>query len=499
MSILDPGFRALSPRLSPRPAGWLSIALQWAGPVLLVLLLAQAIGRTTLLGWAVGLVYISYDTFLLGFTATQLWPLRRAMRLVPPPAADAPRGRMGAIIAAWNEEGSLQVTIDRLAAQDDAPEVIVLADDGSTDGSADVLRKVYGLEPPPLGMLSPPSPVQPALCWLRLPRGGKARALNAAIPLLDTELIMTVDADTLLAPGALRAMRDAFAAEPELVAATGVLVPVCGTKPMQRLFQWFQRYEYVRNFLSRFAWMRQDGLLLISGAFAGFRRHAVVRVGGFDPQSMVEDYELIHRLHRHAHESGLDWRVRVVGGALASTDAPASPMAFMRQRRRWFGGFLQTQHWNRDMVGNPRFGKLGTRMLVVKALDTAQPIYGLTAFAILVWLLAHGALPLAGAIVAVMLGKVVIDLTFHLWSLTLYRRWTGQGDGLGLGPALVASFLEPFTFQLLRHAGACWGWIAFLSGGGGWGQQTRTAVVASAPEAAAQTAAQSAPEPVFPA
>ncbi|MFT2588625.1 hypothetical protein ACMWPQ_29555, partial [Escherichia coli] len=75
MSILDPGFRALSPRLSPRPAGWLSIALQWAGPVLLVLLLAQAIGRTTLLGWAVGLVYISYDTFLLGFTATQLWPL----------------------------------------------------------------------------------------------------------------------------------------------------------------------------------------------------------------------------------------------------------------------------------------------------------------------------------------------------------------------------------------------------------------------------------------
>ncbi|MFW1447832.1 hypothetical protein ACEWAJ_24465, partial [Vibrio parahaemolyticus] len=79
------------------------------------------------LGWAVGLVYISYDTFLLGFTATQLWPLRRAMRLVPPPAADAPRGRMGAIIAAWNEEGSLQVTIDRLAAQDDAPEVIVLA------------------------------------------------------------------------------------------------------------------------------------------------------------------------------------------------------------------------------------------------------------------------------------------------------------------------------------------------------------------------------------
>jgi len=476
MSILDPGFRALSPRLSPRPVPWMGIVLGWAGPVLLVILLWQSLIRSSLFGWSVGLAYIGYDTFLLAFTAVQLWPLRQSMRATPPPSAQTSYARLGAIVAAHNEAPSLQITIDTLAGQDLPPEVILLADDGSTDDSAQVLRVAYGLEQPAIGQMSAPSPVLPALRWLRLPHGGKARALNAAIPQLDTELLLTVDADTLLAPGALRAMRDAFAAEPELVAATGVLVPICGTRPVERLFQWFQRYEYVRNFLSRFAWMQQDGLLLISGAFAGFRRQAVITVGGFDADCMVEDYELIHRMHRHAHETGIDWRVRVVGRAIASTDAPASPMAFMRQRRRWFGGFLQTQHWNRDMVGNPAFGMLGTRMLVVKALDTAQPIFGLVAFGILVSLLVRGHLPLVGAIAAVMLGKVVIDLTFHLWSIALYRRWTGQGDGLGLGPALVASFFEPFTFQLLRHAGACWGWIAFLSGGGGWGKQRRTAL-----------------------
>ena len=480
MNILEPGFRALSPRLSPRPVPWLGLLLGWAGPTLLVILLWQSLHRTSLVGWSVGLAYLGYDTFLLGFTAMQLWPLRHTMRAIPQPAASAPRARLGAIIAAHNEQSSLQITIDTLAGQDQPPELIVLADDGSTDDSAQVLRVAYGLETPPLGQMSGPSPILPSLRWLRLPHGGKARALNAAIPLIDTELMLTVDADTLLAPGALRAMRDAFAAEPELVAATGVLVPICGTEPVQRLFQWFQRYEYVRNFLSRFAWMQQEGLLLISGAFAGFRREALVAAGGFDPDCMVEDYELIHRMHRHAHETGLDWRVRVVGRAIASTDAPASPMAFMRQRRRWFGGFLQTQHWNRDMVGNPAFGKLGTRMLVVKALDTAQPIFGLVAFGILIALLVRGTLPLAGAIVAVMLVKVVIDLTFHLWSIALYRRWTGQTDGLGIGPALVASFFEPFTFQLLRHAGACWGWIAFLSGGGTWGKQQRTALVETA-------------------
>ncbi len=479
MSILDPGFRELSPRLAPRDVPWMGLALAWAGPVLLVILLWQSLTRGNLLGWSVGLAYIAYDTALLVFTASQLWPVRNSMRVAPRPPVDAPRARLAAIIAARNEETSLRITIDTLSAQDDAPELIVLADDGSTDGSAAVLRDTYGLEMPPVGQMSAPSPVLPALRWLRLPHGGKARALNTAIPLIDADLVLTVDADTLLAKGALKAMRDAFAAEPELVAATGVLVPICGRRPVERLFQWFQRYEYVRNFMSRFAWMRQDGLLLVSGAFAGFRRDVLVRVGGFDPQSMVEDYELIHRIHRHAHENGLDWRVRVIGGAIASTDAPASPMAFMRQRRRWFGGFLQTQHWNRDMVGNPAFGKLGTRMLVVKAFDTVQPIYGLVAFAILVSLLVRGHLPVAGAIAAVMLGKVVIDLSFHFWSIALYRRWTGQSDGLGLGPALIASFFEPFTFQLLRHAGACWGWIAFLSGGGGWGRQTRTAITAA--------------------
>jgi cellulose synthase/poly-beta-1,6-N-acetylglucosamine synthase-like glycosyltransferase len=478
MSILDPGFQALSPRLSPRAVPLAGLLLGWAGPALLVILLWQSLMRSSLLGWSVGIAYIAYDTFLLLFTAVQLWPLRHVMRATPPPSSDTPHARLGAIVAAHNEAQSLRITIDTLAGQELPPEVIVLADDGSTDDSAQVLREAYGLEAPALGQLSAPSPVLPALRWLRLPHGGKARALNTAIPLLDTELLLTVDADTLLAPGALRAMRDAFAAEPQLVAATGVLVPICGTRPVERMFQWFQRYEYVRNFLSRFAWMQQQGLLLISGAFAGFRRQAVITVGGFDADCMVEDYELIHRMHRHAHETGLDWRVRVVGRAIASTDAPASPMAFMRQRRRWFGGFLQTQHWNRDMVGNPAFGTLGTRMLVVKALDTAQPIFGLVAFGILVSLLLRGALPLAGAIVVVMLAKVAIDLTFHLWSIALYRRWTGQTDGLGIGRALIASLFEPFTFQLLRHAGACWGWIAFLSGGGSWGKQNRTALAA---------------------
>jgi cellulose synthase/poly-beta-1,6-N-acetylglucosamine synthase-like glycosyltransferase len=245
---------------------------------------------------------------------------------------------------------------------------------------------------------------------------------------------------------------------------------------VERTFQWFQTYEYVRNFLGRYAWMQEGSLLLISGAFAAFRRDALVIVGGFDPACLVEDYELIHRLHRHSVDAGLGWTVRVVGGATAYTDAPASPMAFLRQRRRWFGGFLQTHWWNRDMIGNARFGRLGTRMMPVKTLDTLQPVYGIAAFIILIVLVVTGKFRLALPILLVMVAKIIFDLAYHLWSLRLYARWTGQADRLGWGRALLASILEPFSFQLLRHAGALWGWWTFLTGTESWGRQKRTAI-----------------------
>jgi cellulose synthase/poly-beta-1,6-N-acetylglucosamine synthase-like glycosyltransferase len=440
-------FARLSPRLNPRAAPWLSRIISVTTVLLFAALVAQAFFRQGLASWSVGIVYILYDTFLLAFTAVHIARLRRAPDAASMP--DATRPAMAVIIAARNEAAVLGITIDTLAAQDEPPELILLADDGSTDDSPAVLAERYGLMLPAVGEISDASPMLPSLRWLRLPHGGKARALNAALAMVSEPVVLTVDADTLLAPGALRAMRDAFTVEPELVAATGVIAPVCGPDVRGRLFQWFQGYEYVRNFLSRYAWMQLNGLLLVSGAFAAFRRDAVIEVGGFDPDCMVEDYELIHRLHRYSADEGRGWTVRVVGRALAVTDAPASALAFLRQRRRWFGGFLQTQYWNRDMVGNRHFGRLGTAMLPVKALDTMQPIYGVAAFIILIGALVTGTARVALPIIIIMVVKIAIDLSFHLWSLGRYKAWTGQQDGLALGPAILASLAEPFSFQLL--------------------------------------------------
>ncbi len=477
MTSISQTLAAQSPRLTPRRVPATAYLIAGGVALLFVALVAQAFFRTGLASWSVGIVYIAYDTALLIFTGTKTWQLMRdAPAPVPAESAATHRPTLGVIIAAHNEAGVLGTTIDTLAQQSDPPDLILIADDGSSDDTPAELHRLYGLTPPALGSISDPAPGLPTLRWLRVPHGGKARALNQAIQLLDTDVVLTVDADTLLDAHALAAMRQAFAAESTLVAATGVLTPICGPSLSGRIFQWFQTYEYVRNFLSRYAWMQVDSLLLISGAFAAFRRDALITVGGFDPACLVEDYELIHRLHRHSTDKGLGWKVRVIGAATARTDAPASLMAFLRQRRRWFGGYLQTQYWNRDMIGNPRFGSLGTAQMPVKTLDTLQPIYGIAAFIILAVLVLSGKFTLAWPILLVMIAKIIFDLAYHLWSLRLYARWTGQQEGLGLGWAIIAAILEPFTFQLLRHAGATWGWWMVLTGRETWGRQKRTAI-----------------------
>jgi cellulose synthase/poly-beta-1,6-N-acetylglucosamine synthase-like glycosyltransferase len=482
MTALDAAFMTESPRLAGRRTPLATVLIHGGALLLWIVLFARAFRFDGVLAWSAGIVYVGYDTLLILFVFRQTLALMRASRVSghrDAPASVTERPRVAAVVAARNEAAALPLTIARLLAQSDPPDLIVVADDGSTDGTPDAMAQHFGLTRPALGRCADARLGGTTLRWLRLSHGGKARALNAALPLADADVVLTIDADTLLAPDAVAAMRGAFAREPELVAATGVLIPTCGRGLGNRLFAWFQTYEYVRNFMTRFAWMRADCLLLISGAFAGFRRPALMAVGGFDPLCFTEDYELIHRLHRYADDRGLDWRVRVIGAARARTDAPGSIPAFLRQRRRWFGGFLQTQLWNRDMVGSRRYGAVGMLMMPVKAFDTLQPLYGLTAVAILFASLVTGAGHVAWPAFGVVVAKIVLDLGFYLWTVVLYRRWTGDADSTSLPMALLAAVIEPFTFQILRHLGAALGWVAFLRQREIWSSPSRAGIIAA--------------------
>ena len=223
-----------SPRRTPEPTPLASRAIHGGVLVLWMLLLGAPFGLHGVFVWSAGLLYVSYDTLLLALTFWKTLPLARS----PPalPANEGPRVSLAVIVAARNEALVLPVTLKALIGQSDPPDRILIADDGSTDRTPEVLAELYGLQAPPLGELGTS---HPTLHWLRLAGGGKARAMNSALPLLDEDVVLTVDADTLLAPDAIAAVRAAFSAEPALVATTGVLKPVCAQTPIGQIFEWF--------------------------------------------------------------------------------------------------------------------------------------------------------------------------------------------------------------------------------------------------------------------
>lgn len=425
----------------------------------------------SLLAWTAGLLYVGYDTWLIGYVAWQTRTLSHtAIAALPPAQGPA----LGIVVPARNEATVLAATLDPLLAQMRPGDTLLMVDDGSQDQTRSLLAARYGVQWQGDGLTA--SSLHPGLQVLFKRNSGKADSLNAGWQQLSAPVIVTIDADTRLAAGALDGFRTAFASEPQLAAACGILKPT-GTGGWQAaLFETFQLFEYLRAFLSRAAWMRSDALLLVSGAFAAYRREVLQQIGGFDPQCLVEDYELIHRLHRHAHEQGLDWRVRVLAAPRAETDAPADVPGFLRQRRRWFAGFLQTQFAYRHMHGDARYGQVGRLMLPVKAVDTLQPVFGLTAFALLLAFISSGA-QVAPLVLAVIGSKLVIDFGYHFWALRQYYRWLGQPVPRALwGRAALATLAEPFSFQLLRHVGAAWGWWQILTGRRDWAPQRRSLI-----------------------
>jgi cellulose synthase/poly-beta-1,6-N-acetylglucosamine synthase-like glycosyltransferase len=458
-----------SPRYTPRHVGAVSLSIYGAIALLWIGVLAGAWAFTGVLAWSAGIVYVIYDTSLLFYVVRKTRALYRERASPASLPMTTVRPTVGVLIAARNEAQALPATLDALLAQTEPAECVLVLNDGSSDDTDAMLADRYAV-PAAAGAVS----VRTSTRWshlqvLTLPHGGKARALNAGIERLGTDLVATVDADTILESDAVAALRNCFARDPKLVGAGGVLKPVCTPRLMGRFFQWFQTYEYVRAFISRIAWSRSNALLLVSGALAAFRRDALVRVGGFDINCLVEDYELIHRLHRYAHEHGLIWHVGVLGEVRGRTDAPATLLSFLRQRRRWFAGFLQTQYWNRDMTGNARYGSVGRLMLPIKAIDTMQPIYGLTAFALLLRFLFSAHYTILIPVLAIILSKIVIDLWFHLWSVRLYTHWIGERTTAArMTLAALAALAEPFSFQLMRHAGAAWGWLTFIAGRQRW-------------------------------
>jgi cellulose synthase/poly-beta-1,6-N-acetylglucosamine synthase-like glycosyltransferase len=285
------------------------------------------------------------------------------------------------VVPAFNEERVIAQSVRSLLRISYARIEVVVVNDGSTDQTLNELIRSFSLRKAEVrasGAL-PTQPVrdfyvstvEPKLVVVDKENGGKGDALNAGINFCQTPYFLAMDADSLLEPEALTNALRAILEDPErVVAVAGMVRGVNGSivdagrvrRPHLLLNFWVivQVIEYLRSFLAgRAGWSQINGLLIVPGAFGLFQKAACVRVGGYDTRTVTEDFELVVRLHRHARDQHLDWRIQFAPNAVCWTEMPTTARGLSRQRKRWHEGLWQTLAAHRSMCFRPRYGVVG--------------------------------------------------------------------------------------------------------------------------------------------
>lgn len=392
--------------------------------------------------------------------------LRRERRAAAarPRAAPGPLPGVSVLIAARDEERTVADAVRSVLGSGHPGLEVLVVDDGSTDGTAATVAGAFGLERAPLPEL-PALRTRPlrslftsSAADLRLlvkEPGGKADALNAGLLLARRPLVLVLDADTVIEPGALEGLTRAFVDDPRLVAASGALRLRRGRRSLAgRILERFQELEYLRDFnLGRLAWNPWNAHLILPGAFALFRRATLLELGGFRTGAPGEDLELVLRLHRRLRGGPSPYRTRLVPGAVARTRAARDLRQLARQRLDWQRGLMNALARHRASLLRPRLGTVGLVALpVLGLLELVLPILELAGWALLPAAWIAGRLPdaaLAGFLAAAVALPAAVSLTavaFESRALGGRLGWRGR---LGL---TAAALLEPFGYHQLLLA-----------------------------------------------
>lgn len=272
------------------------------------------------------------------------------------------------LVPAYNEESTIAASLHSMLQLAYADFEIIVINDGSRDGTLQVLRREFDLHPFPEAFEQRLA-TRPVRAVYRSRRhanlrvidkenGGKADSLNAGINLARHDLFCGVDADSILQRDSLQRVVRPFLRDPRVV-ATGGTVRVANGCRVQGGFlaevrlprNWwalFQVVEYLRAFLfGRLGWSQLNAMLIISGAFGVFRRDVVVAAGGYRPKTIGEDMELVVRMHRLLREQGTPYRIEFVPDPVCWTEAPEDFATLRNQRIRWQRGLSESlsPHW----------------------------------------------------------------------------------------------------------------------------------------------------------
>lgn len=288
-------------------------------------------------GFAASVFIISFIAIIPGFMNAFVF-ISLLLDKRPKVIADQKYLPVTVLMAAYNEESSVEETLISLLKQDYPAQIdIIVISDGSIDGTVDLVRKIQSTNP------------RVKLIYL-YHNGGKAAALNHGLAICKTDIVISIDADSYIFKDGIRNIVGRYLSDPlDTKAVAGeILIRNSRENWITKAQEWdyFLGIASVKRIQSLF-----QGTLVAQGAFSLYDRKMLVDLGGW-PEMVGEDIVLTWKI------LSAGYRVGHAEDALAFTNCPNTLRKFIRQRQRWSRGLIEAFKENPLILFRPRLTTL---------------------------------------------------------------------------------------------------------------------------------------------
>lgn len=289
-------------------------------------------------GWRLGLSALFYSAILLGILRLVVFVFLSKRQVKRNKQTQIDPGFtpfVSVVIAAYNEEKVIGKTIHSILSSDYPAFEVLIVDDGSKDDTAKVVEETYAKHP--------------LVRLMKKSNGGKSSAVNLGFKEAMGEIVVALDADTLIAENAISLLVNHFKNDQVAAVSGNVKVGNIGNL----LTKW-QHIEYVTGFnLERRAFAALNCITVVPGAIGAWRKQDVEEAGYFKDDTLAEDTDITLTLLRQGKKIEFEEK------AYAFTEVPEDIKSLTKQRYRWVYGTLQCLWKHRDALFNKKHHSLG--------------------------------------------------------------------------------------------------------------------------------------------
>lgn len=223
------------------------------------------------------------------------------------------------LLPVYNAKESIKETIDSIKSQKYCGDIYInIIDDGSTDGSLELLKSMN---------------LDSSTMLLESSHKGKAFALNEGLQHVNTDYTITIDIDTVLHPLAVRNIMHKLVNSDNKTAATAGCLFVKNAK--KSFITKLQEWDYTLGIFG--VKLYQDNYkstLVAQGAFSAYKTKLLKQIGGWQ-NCVGEDIVLTWELLSQGYETNF------AKNAIAFTEVPEKLTSLGKQRKRWARGMIE--------------------------------------------------------------------------------------------------------------------------------------------------------------